>query len=107
MVSVAPLLALRILFDRDRVVGFAVGADLDVRLTFAAAVARVCRLWAIRHRMLTKLAGRQHGRLRLLKARHQQGATKSDRSQPHLAPTFMDRTRWIWQEATQGPPVLV
>ena len=92
VVSVAPLLAFRVFLDGDRVVWLAVFAKLDVGQTLAMAFARMRRLRAVRHRMLTELPGRQHGRFRLLCRRRQQDAKKSQRSPCHRVGVFIVRT---------------
>src|SRR5215831_20103464 len=74
VIGVAPLLAFRIFLDGDGVVRLSVFAELDVGQALAMALARMRRLRAVRHRMLTELTRREYGRLRLLCRRRQQDA---------------------------------
>src|SRR5215467_485071 len=93
VIGVAPLLAFRIFIDGDGVVGLSVFAELDIWQAFAVAVTRMRGLRAVRHRMLTELAGREYGRLRLLCRRRQQDAKKSQRSPCHRVGLFIVRAR--------------
>lgn len=90
VIRVTPLLALRVFFDRNRVVRLAIAADLDVRQTFAMAAAGMRRLRSVRHRMLAELTGGEYWRFGLLRGSREKHAKKSHHSPHHRADLVED-----------------
>src|SRR5438132_9783469 len=86
VVSVAPLFALRVFFDGNRLVRLSIVSNLDIGKAFAMAVARVRRRGAVARVMLAKLAGGQHRRLRLLRGRGEQRAEQEHDAYRHWRP---------------------
>ncbi len=80
VVRVTPLFALGIFLDAERLVRLPVCPDLDVRQTLAMAIAWMRGLRACGNRMLAELAGRQDGRLGVLRSREHERAEERDHS---------------------------